>query len=1293
MGATMRGQRGNPRLRVALAGWLLVVLLGASLPPDRSLAQPAEQRRDEVGLCRSQAPPLLLTYDDPRNGFNLKYPDSWVWRVRSDALPGARSDTVWFGPNLVGGEQPNCIITLRLSMHYFLADAALEEMRDSTAMLDLLNILTRALQSEVAREGLPQPTAGPLPALGLPAAKLPQFWGFQSRRQLWGGERLTLPGGRPYYREIGTGPVQDLERRERPGSIVRYVIAVSPRAMLEVVGEATVPEFEGQYGRLFDQMVQTVSIRDEVSPHPGPVGQSVEPGACQAVILVNDLDVRPHERQGGLQIQEPLAQQPFLERRAINQPFLERSAITQRVQIQGAAFPVDVAAVNDPLATDVACAQPITRMAVFLDPPFATTEPRDHDVSVYGLPFPDAVPLRGGIDVREAGYFLSWSIPEDEFGQRNVYIAAQLADGRWSWITRQVNIAPPLSVEIAVNPPQVEIGQQVTVVMRVLNNTRTEITGVYPILYPTGGAGVALLRDGPTPSNSPGCDLRATPAQRQAAEREAINRALGIGAPAQADPSGRRTGDPASVSLAARGDDPRQCALFFWTFTALRSGALSFTGTARGRQTETVLRPLGRLAGLGAARPQQVQPPPPETGVVSAPITTAADVQIRPLELQLDRSIRVVPNPDNPRRIEVWMPVRNTGGAAIYNLRARIDITGTVALPSPISIQGRSVDYAYLRGVPPGDDPAAAVCLPSPALFRGFGVTGRGNVRVQLQLGDTAPFLYTNECVAFVRAFEILSDAPLDERFMVQGRVSGTTQHSSSQALAGGVASTVYPELDVTAGPFSAEAARDLLTLSELSELGLLPESRPVVPGPTTRGGPPGGPGPAPGPGGRPNIAPPSSGSGPTSGSGASATGAGAASTGDARQPALPATDGAIRTSSSTGGALTSMSSTSGLQNALPAVTVDHPAQIAQESDPAGERFPSHTIPGLREDPEEGTLAIRLRAQPLASRESRVFSPGDRVRVTMDVVNKTGLPLTNVRPDDLRVNGQLLTDVYVAPGGTAGGVPGNYSVGGRPVPPGSAPGRDRGEPGGGGAAGGAGAGPPRGAGTAFAPGASQLVSYCVLEPPRRGGVLNQLRVLSGPTPPVISRLAPRQTGTFTWDVLIQSFREDQPQLIFEAGASGDFATEHILGLPIQAEPIELAIGCVSVTIAASPERTTSGGFVDVVMRAHTMAEFGFDGLRLTYVYPTPLTLIVERDSEINAQLVSGPINPISGDPINLGPNEVTYFNWRYQVSGDGCFRFRGQLGGRPLFVTAQTFFSNNVESNTICLPSAPRRRL
>jgi hypothetical protein len=1239
---------------VALAGWLLVVLLGASLPPDRSLAQPTEQRR-EVNVCRDQAPPLVLTYDDPRNGFNLKYPDSWVWRPRSDALPGTRSDTVWFGPNLVGGEQPNCIITLRLSMHYFLADATLEEMRDATAMLDLLNILTRALQSEVAGAGAPAPTPGPAPMLALPSVKPPQFWGEQSRRQLWGAERLTLPSGLPYYREIGTGPVQDLERRERPGSIVRYVVAISARAMLEVVGEATVAEFEAQYGRVFDQMVQTMSVRDEVSPHPGPIGQSIEPGACQAVILLNDLAVRRHDPQPG-----PRPQQPFL----------ERSAVTQRVQVRGAALPVDVAAMNDPSATNVACTQSIVRMAVFLEPPFATSEPRDHEVSVYGLPFPDAVPLRGGVDMSDAGYFLSWAIPDDVFGQRNIYVAAQLADGRWSWVTRQVNIAPPLSVEIAVNPPQVDIGEPVSVVMRVLNNTPSRITNVQPVLYPTGGPGVALLRDGPS-ARSPGCDLRPTPSE----------------------PSGQRPGEPFSVTLEPRGVDQGQCALFRWTFTALRSGALSFTGTATGRQTEAVLRPLGRLAGPVAARAQQVQPPPPDVGVVSAPVTTAADVQIRPVELQLDRAIRVVPNPDNPRRIEVWMPVRNIGGAHLYNLRARIGITGTVALPSPISIQGRSVDYAYLRGVPNTEDPAAAVCLPSPALFRGFGITGRGNVRVQLQLGDTAPFLYSGECVAFVRAFEILSDAPLDELFMVQGRVSGTTQHSGSQALAGGVASTVYPELDVTAGPFSAEAARELLTLSELSELGLLPESRPVVPGPTTRGGPPAGPGPAPGPGGRPNTAPPSSGSGPTSASGASATGAGAASTGGARQPALPATDGAIRTSSSTGGALTSMSSTSGLQNALPAVTVDHPAQIAQEGDPAGERFPSHTIPGLREDPEEGTLALRLRAQPLTSRESRVFSPGDRGRVTMDVVNKTGLPLTNVRPDDLRVNGQLLTDVYVAPGGTAGGVPGNYTLGGRPVPPGAAPGRDRGEPGGGGAAGGAGAGPPRGAGTSFAPGTSQLVSYCVLEPPRRGGVLNQLRVLSGPTPPVISRLAPRQTGTFTWDVLIQSFREDQPQLIFEAGASGDFATEHILGLPIQAEPIELAIGCVSVTIAASPERTTSGGFVDVVMRAHTMAEFGFDGLRLTYVYPTPLTLIVERDSEINAQLISGPINPISGDPINLGPNEVTYFNWRYQVTGDGCFRFRGQLGGRPLFVTAQTFFSNNVESNTICLPSAPRRRL
>ena len=72
-----------------------------------------------------------------------------------------------------------------------------------------------------------------------------------------------------------------------------------------------------------------------------------------------------------------------------------------------------------------------------------------------------------------------------------------MPDGRWSYVTRQINIAPPLSVEIQTSPRQVEIGSQIFVTMRVFNNTGTRITGIRPVLFPEDGPGTAILQTGP----------------------------------------------------------------------------------------------------------------------------------------------------------------------------------------------------------------------------------------------------------------------------------------------------------------------------------------------------------------------------------------------------------------------------------------------------------------------------------------------------------------------------------------------------------------------------------------------------------------------------------------------------------------------------------------------------------------------------------------------------------------------------------------------------------------------------
>src|SRR5262245_57967995 len=79
--------------------------------------------------CRRIAGPLTRNYVDVTNGVAIQYPDDWTWRPRSDGLAGTRSDTIWFVPRNDAGILPNCIMVLRLAMHYFLTDTTLEEMR------------------------------------------------------------------------------------------------------------------------------------------------------------------------------------------------------------------------------------------------------------------------------------------------------------------------------------------------------------------------------------------------------------------------------------------------------------------------------------------------------------------------------------------------------------------------------------------------------------------------------------------------------------------------------------------------------------------------------------------------------------------------------------------------------------------------------------------------------------------------------------------------------------------------------------------------------------------------------------------------------------------------------------------------------------------------------------------------------------------------------------------------------------------------------------------------------------
>src|SRR5262249_56716649 len=69
---------------------------------------------------------------------------------------------------------------------------------------------------------------------------------------------------------------------------------------------------------------------------------------------------------------------------------------------------------------------------------------------------------------------------------------------------------PLSSAAIDVSPLSAEIGQAVTVTMRVCNNTRGPVSGVRPVLYPPEGPGAVILQSGPAVRPG-GCNLDVVP--------------------------------------------------------------------------------------------------------------------------------------------------------------------------------------------------------------------------------------------------------------------------------------------------------------------------------------------------------------------------------------------------------------------------------------------------------------------------------------------------------------------------------------------------------------------------------------------------------------------------------------------------------------------------------------------------------------------------------------------------------------------------------------------------------------
>src|SRR5207302_4940823 len=80
--------------------------------------------RQSDAPCRRPAGPLTRNYVDVTNGLAIQYPDDWTWRPRTDGLAGTRSDTIWFAQRVEAGALSNCIMVLRMAMHYFLTDTS-----------------------------------------------------------------------------------------------------------------------------------------------------------------------------------------------------------------------------------------------------------------------------------------------------------------------------------------------------------------------------------------------------------------------------------------------------------------------------------------------------------------------------------------------------------------------------------------------------------------------------------------------------------------------------------------------------------------------------------------------------------------------------------------------------------------------------------------------------------------------------------------------------------------------------------------------------------------------------------------------------------------------------------------------------------------------------------------------------------------------------------------------------------------------------------------------------------------
>jgi hypothetical protein len=204
------------------------------------------------------------------------------------------------------------------------------------------------------------------------------------------------------------------------------------------------------------------------------------------------------------------------------------------------------------------------------------------------------------------------------------------------------------------------------------------------------------------------------------------------------------------------------------------------------------------------------------------------------------------------------------------------------------------------------------------------------------------------------------------------------------------------------------------------------------------------------------------------------------------------------------------------------------------------------------------------------------------------------------------------------------------------------------------------------------------------------GVTSQVRQLNGPGPDLIDRLPPGATGTFTWDYVVQALTDPRGQLAFQGLPTAETPAGPVVGTAAQSFPLQTANHCFWLALEATPAAVVSGGVLDVNMRAQNISQVT-PPRDYNNVYPQPLRVVVDSGNPA-LQLLSGPLSAGLAGRNGLGQGQTTAYNWRYQVSGDGCFHLLGAVDAQFVPPYGGSTTSNTVSSDPICVATAPRGR-